>query len=559
MTDGSWGANLENPSVGKVLLVIPPCFLNPELDFEIGFPVHLLLLGKAVREEGWSVEYVDMTLEEKEGFDSFAELEKRLADPEIKLVGISNHTVRTSVTTKAIARRIKSLRPDTRIVVGGVNATFMWRELLTECEAIDFVLRGYAQAGLRALLKMLRNGSAQAVPGLAARHGNDFRLDTFAPVIIADLSTPSFDGLPIARYLGWTTTYPLLTHTGCGFSCNFCTSVMPGPYQNREVHRPAEDVVAEMVRALESGFDRFFMSANVFTSQKERCLKLCRAIQDAGIHERASWVCMTRVEFVDGELLRAMRAAGCENVAFGVETASPDQWKSLRKGYFSEETICNAFRLTKDAGVGTSSFLMLGAPSQTQDDIDATAKLVREIDPDYRVVSFFQPFPGTPYWERREELGLSEIAPFEDWNFHEGPICRTKHLSKADLINAAIRFYIESTLMPSGNGSAHIDGTARILRDNLIARHPRTRLISLYRMSKMLRTHAGTPSHNGMVSQETERHKFKQQKAELPTPVRTGNSARRHSLQLVYPPTQPGGAAAGSQSPKRRQSSSVKV
>lgn len=428
---------------GTMLLVIPPCFLNPSLDFEIGFPVHLLLLGQVVREQGWQVAYLDMTLEEKEGINSLSKLESLLNDPVLRVVGISNHTVRTSVTTKDVAERIKVVRPDVHVVVGGVNATFMWRELLAECGAIDSILRGYAQVGLRKLLHSLHAGLPPQAPGLANRRNGSIYSEPMVAVDPTDFVMKKIDEFPVARYLEWTSTYPLLTHTGCGFSCNFCTAVMPGPYQNREVYRNPKDVIDEMQNAIALGFDRFFMSANVFTSQRERCLDLCQALAANGIPEHATWVCMTRVELVDEELLVSMRRAGCMNVAFGVESAGKEQWEALKKGRYREATVRKAFLSAKSAGIGTTAFLMLGAPEQTIEDIEATAQLVRELDPEYRVISFFQPFPGTVYWEKKADFGLSEIAPLENWNFHEAPICRTRLLSKEYLQQASTRIHLD--------------------------------------------------------------------------------------------------------------------
>ncbi|HKO59123.1 MAG TPA: radical SAM protein [Thermoanaerobaculia bacterium] len=427
----------------KLLLIVPPCFIGRELDFEIGFPVHLVFLARSARLTGWNVDYLDMTLEEKEGHDSFAILGGLLSDRTLCAVGISNHTVRTSITTRAVAERVKAQRPELKIIVGGVNSTFMWRELLETCPEIDYVLRGYGQRGLGSLLAFLDAGAPLRAPGLAYRTADGVSTLAMESVAADDFAVPLIEDLPVGRYLEWTRTYPLLTHTGCGFSCNFCTSVMPGPYQSREVYRDVKDVIREMTMALDAGFERFFVSDNIFTSQREKALLLCRAMSGVGIPRRTTWVCMTRVELVDEELLRAMRAAGCVNVAFGVETAGRRGWTDLRKGRYSEDVIMKAFRLTRAAGIGTTAYLMLGLPSQTAEDIEETIELVRVLDPDYRVVSFFQPFPGTAYWNDPQEFGLSEIVPLEDWNFHEEPVCRTAHLGKADLLRAATRLYLD--------------------------------------------------------------------------------------------------------------------
>jgi anaerobic magnesium-protoporphyrin IX monomethyl ester cyclase len=427
----------------KVLLVIPPCFADQDHDFEVGFPVHLALLAQAVREVGWGVDYLDMALQEKFGEDSYCDLKQSLRDGDIGLVGISNHTVRTSVTTRLVAEQVEELRPEVPVVVGGVNATFMWRELLDGCTAIDYVLRGYAQAGLRALVLRLDGLVEGVVPGLVEREGEEFRVTPLRAPKLAELQTPSLAGLPVARYLKWSRVYPLLTHTGCGFACAFCTSVMPGPYQNQEIHRPIMDILAEMGHAADLGFTKFFMTANVFTSNRDRCLALCAAVVQAGIPERCDWACMTRVEFVDEELLQAMSNAGCTDIAFGVETAGVDQWKSLRKGRFCPDKIYRAFEVSRDAGLRTTAYLMLGHPDQTHAAVEATIDLVRDLDPDYRSVSFFQPFPGTSYWKAADRFGLSELAPLHAWNFHEAPICRTRHMGKDALIQAAIRLYLD--------------------------------------------------------------------------------------------------------------------
>lgn len=523
----------------KILLVLPPSFVNRDLDFEIGFPVNLLLLQRAAVESGWGCDILDMTLEEKEGLDSISILDRALEEGQLRCIGLSNHTVRTSVTTRAVAEHVKQRRPDVTVVVGGVNSTFMWRELLAGCPQIDVILRGYAGTSFRWLLESMLAGRSLIVPGAALREGRGFRCEPIPPVDAEDFAAPNLDGINSERYLPWTRTYPLLTHTGCQFSCNFCTSVMPGPYQNREVHRPVHDVITEMNAAIEAGFTSFSMSANVFTSHRERCLELLRAFSAADLPERAEWTCMSRVEFVDAELLSAMRAAGCVNVAYGVEAVGKAQWRSLRKGRFSEDVIVQAFDLARSAGLTTSSFLILGAPTQTQDDIDATVAFIREINPEYRVVNFFQPFPGTPYWSDPESFGLSEVAPLEDWNFHEAPICRTRHLDKETLFNAAIRLYLDrdsgAPLNPeveslhlaaehrgllddapefvreTVEGCAHgtIAGTLRVLRKRY---GNREHLIALYWLSALVRARVAVRGHGMLpdprlsVATQTEMH-----------------------------------------------------
>lgn len=431
----------------KILLIIPPVFVNSALDFEIGFPVHLLFLGYSLKRVGWKIEYLDMTLEEKEGQDSFGTLEKHLNNWDIKLVGISNHTVRTSVTTRRVAEHIKSLLPEVKIVVGGVNATFMWRELLESCPDIDFVLRGYAQRGLLALASSLEKKSTPYIPGLVVREKNGYKVEPLQPIVAKDFPVPELEDLEYQRYLYWTKTYPLLTHSGCNFSCKFCTSIMPTLKKKNELFRNIDDIITELLKAIKLGFEKFFMTASNFAINKKWCLKFCNTLIKLGIPDKVTWFCMTRIDSVDKEILETLKKAGCIHISFGIEAFGTDQWDKMSKGNFSKDEIKKVFDLTKKLRISTSAFLILGAPDQTSLVVENTIKLLREIDPDYRVVSFFQPFPGTPYWGNPKKFGLSNIVSLDKWNFYEAPICQTKFLSKSELLNYMYKIYLDK-----GNG-----------------------------------------------------------------------------------------------------------
>lgn len=455
----------------QTLLLVPPCFTDRTIDFEIGFPVHLLYLGNALEKVGWETHFYDMTLEEKEGVDSFSKLDSILKDFNIGLVGISNHTVRTFVTSKLVASHIKSLRPDVKIVVGGVGSTFMWKELMESCPAIDFVIRGYGQRSLAELVATLENGNVPDVPGLVFRKNKKLESVQMHPIKPDDFIAPSVkltNSLMPERYLNWTKTYSLFTHAGCSFSCKFCTSVMPAPFQNREVYRKMDDILDEISTMVDIGFEKFFMSSNNFTSKRKWVLEFCKNLVKAGIPKKATWVCMSRIESLDKEMLEAMEEAGCTNIAFGIEGVGAEQWNMINKGKFSKAKTKSVFKLTKKVKIGTSAYLILGIPYQTAKDIQSTIEFLRELNPDYRVISFFQPFPGTPYWDEPEKYGISEIAPLEDWNFYEAPICRTKQCDKTTLLRAMYKMYLDV-----GNGKGIEPQKDKLINvDDIIPRDP---------------------------------------------------------------------------------------
>ena len=426
----------------KILFVNPPYFLDRSIDFEVMIPINLAYLCRVASECHWKSEIFDMALEEKEGNNSFELFQKYLKDPGLKIVGISNHTVRSSITSREIAKLVKRYRPDVKVILGGVNATFMWEKLIKDDQNIDFILRGYAQSGLRAFLS---NYHLAKIPGLVYRDNNVLKKNKIQHIDQMDFRTPNLEFLNINRYLRYSKTYPLFTHAGCNYSCNYCTSVMPETHKE-EKFRDIQDIIREMKFAVNKGFNNFFMSANNFTSNKEWCINLCREIIKSKISNKAKWVCMTRIDFIDETIVTELKAANCVNIGLGLEIASKEQWNYLKKGIYFEALIKKNFNLLYKNGIETSAFIILGSPFQKKEDIDKTIILLNEINPSYRIVNFFQPFPGTPFWDNSDVYGLSNFEPLEKWNFHEGPVCDTKFLKKKELIVASLECYFSSKI-----------------------------------------------------------------------------------------------------------------
>jgi radical SAM superfamily enzyme YgiQ (UPF0313 family) len=109
---------------------------------------------------------------------------------------------------------------------------------------------------------------------------------------------------------------------------------------------------------------------------------------------RVTWTCSTRVNRVDGPLLRKMAAAGCRVIQFGIESADPAVLDALKKGITLEQ-VREAFRSARAEGIDTVANLMVGSPGETRGSIEATRRLIREIRPDHLNVQVLVPYPGT--------------------------------------------------------------------------------------------------------------------------------------------------------------------
>jgi radical SAM superfamily enzyme YgiQ (UPF0313 family) len=66
----------------------------------------------------------------------------------------------------------------------------------------------------------------------------------------------------------------------------------------------------------------------------------------------------------------------------------------LKKGTTLEQ-VERAFRMTKDAGIDTLGYFMIGSPTETREEILETIRFARRLPADYVHITILTPFPAT--------------------------------------------------------------------------------------------------------------------------------------------------------------------
>jgi anaerobic magnesium-protoporphyrin IX monomethyl ester cyclase len=61
--------------------------------------------------------------------------------------------------------------------------------------------------------------------------------------------------------------------------------------------------------------------------------------------------------------------------------------------------IRRAINLTKKAGIKTIVYFMIGHPTETNEDVQATERLIEELDADRTLLNLVTPLPGTPIYQ----------------------------------------------------------------------------------------------------------------------------------------------------------------
>jgi len=186
---------------------------------------------------------------------------------------------------------------------------------------------------------------------------------------------------------------------------------------------------------------------DTFTINHDRVRRICKMIDDEFPGLR--WGCNSRVDTITKELMEVMHQAGCEWIAFGVETASPTIMEYLRKG-INHETVKKVFKEAREVGVNTHAYFMLGLPDETKEDIQKTVDFSIKLDPDFLTFSMATPYPGTDLYNDVKSRRL--IVDDEWWYTHTSPkfntpVIKTENFNpqylKKTVKKAYSRFYLQ--------------------------------------------------------------------------------------------------------------------
>jgi len=218
------------------------------------------------------------------------------------------------------------------------------------------------------------------------------------------------------------------TSRGCPFMCTFC-AFGKSKYRVRSV----ENVINEIKYLKEkSGIKSFLFFDDTISLLSGRTEKLAQAMIDEKL-DSLEWVCCTRANLVNFEMMKLMKKAGMREIAIGIETGSEEILKSIKKGVGLDD-IRKVAKWCHELGVMFYGLVIIGLPGETKETVAESVKFIKEIDPFYTQLCFATPFPNTEIYEYYEK---NNYLLTKDWSKYfplsEEPVVRTEALTAEQL------------------------------------------------------------------------------------------------------------------------------
>jgi anaerobic magnesium-protoporphyrin IX monomethyl ester cyclase len=321
-----------------------------------------------------------------------------------------------------------------KTIAFGTHVTPIPRESLRPFPALDYVLVGEPDLGIRDLLDHLENriderpefiqklfekhdpqykpsiredGSVDmhGIKGLAWRKDEEIVINFPRPFIsdLNDMPIPMHELLPLKKYRMPLIKGPftfIVTSRGCPAGCTYCIKHVSYQYSARL--RSPELIMEELWQLKKLGINNIHMYADLFTVSRDQVMELCQRMIDEKINIK--WTCNSRVDYVDEEMLQMMGKAGNWLISWGIESGNEQILKHARKGAYPDKAK-RALLWAKKAGIKNWGYFIIGLPGETEETIRQTIDFSKKLPLDIALFHVAAPYPGTPFFFEVVENG----------------------------------------------------------------------------------------------------------------------------------------------------------
>ncbi len=300
-----------------------------------------------------------------------------------------------------LSAKIKKIKTDTKIILGGPQVSPIAKILLEENSQIDIIVKGEGEITFLQLIKSFlgSNKSINKILGVAFRQGGAI-VDNDARVMIPDLDFIPFPYFANPIRLDKRKVC-LETQRGCVFKCHFC-------YYNKDFDKirffSMERVKKDLSFLLRQKLAIIQFMDPVFNLDINRAKEICKFIIQKN-KNNISFNMEIKAELVDEELAELFHKTNVGCLTIGLQSSDDDVLRSIGRKLNAKKFI-SGFNLLKKYGLQTEVQIIFGLPKDTFNSFKKSLEFVLNLKPKNLDIFRLQVLPGTEIWRKVEELGI---------------------------------------------------------------------------------------------------------------------------------------------------------
>jgi radical SAM superfamily enzyme YgiQ (UPF0313 family) len=373
-----------------------------------------------------------------------------LKERQPKIVGIYAATPMIK-RAKEIAIISKKVNKESLVVLGGPHPSYEVEETL---QFADAVVIGEGEEVFAEIATRINKGSADFsnIKGCAFKSSNnEIKINLPRDNFIENLDSlpfPAFDTMPINLYFNARRNFgilqrtskslPIMASRGCPSNCIFCQRFLGSKLRVRSANNIADELSYLVSKYKVNEFN--FLDDN-FTLHKKRVIELCDLIHKRNLKISFRFPNGTREDFLDSEILYALKSAGCYHLDFGIESGSQRVLDIMKKGKKVGD-IFEKVQLCHKKGFKLSASFLFGTPGETLEDMEKTINFSLSLPLDSAAFGIVIPFPGTELRREAIETRCLVKRDYEYYNpsrFDFLPLIKSPNWSEGDLKQMLIK------------------------------------------------------------------------------------------------------------------------
>jgi anaerobic magnesium-protoporphyrin IX monomethyl ester cyclase len=349
-------------------------------------------------------------------FSSFEALCQQILQKKYKQIGMYANML-TKLNILKIIQFIRSTEElkQTTIILGGPDVRYNAEEYIHH--GADMIVLGEGEETMKDLIHTLNtpfNPFLDKVAGIAFK--NYFGKVVYTeerPKLkeIDQLPFPNRDRIDIKKYLAvWKEKHgvnamSISTQRGCPYTCKWCSTAVYGQSYRR---RSAANVCDEL-QELQQKYnpDTFWFVDDVFTVSHKWLGEFATEVEKRNL--KIKYECITRADRMSDEVIRDLKKSGCYRVWIGAESGSQEVIDKMDRRV-NVQVVQEMLVKAREAGIETGTFIMLGYPGETQEDIVKTIDHLVASNPHHYTITVAYPIKGTGLYNQVKDSFTQQLS-----------------------------------------------------------------------------------------------------------------------------------------------------
>ena len=333
-----------------------------------------------------------------------------------------------------LAKVVKSHSPHVKIVIGGMHATTFTKEILTNCNDIDYIALGEGEKAIVALaasVKAKNENLLSSIKSFAYRDKDGvIKINREADYVedLDSLPMPAWDLINLNEFEMKLDHYYnprnlpikhrayIFASRACPCVCNFCDIFLVMGRKHRK--RNPKVIVNEIEMLNKSyGVNYFSFNDDNLTLNKAHILAICNEILKRKLNIMIDSPSGLWINSLREEVLAKMAEAGFVKVTISVEHGDDYIRNKVIGKSLPREKIYEVVELLKKYKIMITGYFIMGFPEDTNETLQNSYDMIDELEIDQPSVQALIPLFGTPVYKQvvKDKLFVGNYKLDELW------------------------------------------------------------------------------------------------------------------------------------------------